>query len=401
MTMFKAASARSQLSSASGAARECIATVESSGIPDPDFIFLLTSCVLPLEEIGREIRQRWPHARIHASTSCLGAMTEADTGPAAASMLAMLAIADSSGDYGTAAGTFDQGARTAGRQLMQRALQSAGRAGEFPPLVLVSATPGQEEEFLAGLQDVVGPDTPIVGGSAADNDLSGQWCVLGDDGALGNGAVVSALFASVAVSTAFESGYAPTANRGIVMRADGRRVFEIDHQPAAAVYERWTEGAVRRATTDSVNVLMKSALMPLGRIGSYLDDMPLFKLSHPETIAADGSMTLFTRVTEGEALVMMRGTPSTLVSRAESVVRSACRIGDIDTAAVSAVIVFYCGGCMLQVADRLGQIRAALAGVAPASPVIVGFTFGEQGPLPLGPIQHGNLMISTIVFGGR
>lgn len=96
---------------------------------------------------------------------------------------------------------------------------------------------------------------------------------------------------------------------------------------------------------------------------------------------------------------MMRGTPSTLVSRAESVMRSACRIGGIDAASVSAAIVFYCGGCMLQVSDRLGEIRSSLAKVAPESPVIVGFTFGEQGPLPLGPIQHGNLMISTIVFG--
>ena len=397
--MFKAASARSQLGAANAAARECIAGVEVLGISDPDFVFLLTNCALSLSEIGVTIRQRWPRARIHASTSCLGAMTEAATGPDATSALAMLAIADSSGDYGSASGVFDQGARATGRRLMRRALESAGRAGEFPPLVLASTTPGHEEEFLMGLQDVVGPDTPIVGGSAADNDLSGRWVVLGDGGAVGHGAVVSALFPSVTVSTAFESGYAPTSNRGVITRSEDRRVFEIDHQPAAVVYERWTDGAVRRATTESVNVLMKSALMPLGRVASFLDEMPLFKLSHPETVFADGSMTLFTRVAEGEELVMMRGTPSTLVSRAESVMRSACRIGGIDAASVSAAIVFYCGGCMLQVSDRLGEIRSSLAKVAPESPVIVGFTFGEQGPLPLGPIQHGNLMISTIVFG--
>jgi hypothetical protein len=31
--------------------------------------------------------------------------------------------------------------------------------------------------------------------------------------------------------------------------------------------------------------------------------------------------------------------------------------------------------------------------------MVVGFTFGEQGSLSLGPVQHGNLMISSIVFG--
>jgi hypothetical protein len=144
---------------------------------------------------------------------------------------------------------------------------------------------------------------------------------------------------------------------------------------------------------------MKSALTPLGRVASFLEDMPLYVLSHPETIVADGSMTLFTRVSEGDEVVLMKGTATTLVGRAGSVVRSAALIGDIDPSEISALAMYYCGGCMLQVRDRLDEMRQALAKEFPGVPASVGFTFGEQGSLALGSVRHGNLMISAIVFG--
>jgi hypothetical protein len=139
--------------------------------------------------------------------------------------------------------------------------------------------------------------------------------------------------------------------------------------------------------------------MPLGRIANCLDDMPVYKLSRPETICADGSMTLFTAVAEGDEMVLMRGTPATLVARAASVVRSACRVGDLDTTELSAIMMFYCGGCMLQVTNGLEQMRSSLVEAAPEVPIAVAFTFGEQGTITLGPVEHGNLMIAAIVFG--
>ena len=61
--------------------------------------------------------------------------------------------------------------------------------------------------------------------------------------------------------------------------------------------------------------------------------------------------------------------------------------------------MYYCGGCMLQVRDRLDEIQVSLKRAAPGVPLVVGFTFGEQGVMSQGPVQHGNLMISSIVFG--
>ena len=49
---------------------------------------------------------------------------------------------------------------------------------------------------------------PIIGGSAADNTIAGHWRVLDADNAIADAALVSVLFPSVTVSTAFESGIA-------------------------------------------------------------------------------------------------------------------------------------------------------------------------------------------------
>lgn len=397
--MFKAASAISTKPTAEQAAGECVAQVAQAGIGAPTFALVHANCALPLQDIGRVLRDHWPGVRLHAATSCLGGMTDAGIAMVNGGGLALLAISDQAGEYGVAAGEFIDGARTTGYRLARQALENAGRAGEIPALVLVCATPGDEEEFLAGVRAVVGAETPIIGGSAADNDITGGWRVLMNETAGGRGAVVSTLFPSVSVTTAFQSGYAPTELRGIVTRAAGRRIFEIDQQRAADKYAQWTEGAVRPPATGAVNILMASALTPLGRKAGFLGDMPLYTLSHPETISADGSLTLFTNVADGDELVLMKATPATLVSRASGVVRSASRIGDIEPSRISAMVMYYCGGCMLQIRNRLEEIRDSLVYELPGVPMVVGFTFGEQGSLSLGPVQHGNLMISSIVFG--
>lgn len=398
--MFRAESAYSNHPAADMAAADCAAQIERAGLATPDFVIVHANCAISLEAVGRVLRERWRGVRLHAATSCLGGMTDAALAMAPNAGIALLAIVDPAGDYGVAAGPLEGDARVAGQRLAQLALERAGRAGEVPALVLVCATPGDEETFLAGVRAGVGAGAPIVGGSAADNSIAGDWRILAQDRAIADAAVVSVLFPSVAVSTAFESGYAPSECRGVVTRAGRRTILEIDGQPAASVYERWTGGTVRRPVSDRTNILMASALTPLGRPAGSLADMPLYVLSHPETIAADGSMTFFTEIGEGDNLVLMKGTPATLIGRASTVVRSACLVGDINADRIAAIVMYYCGGCMLQVRDRLEEMRGTLAREFPGVPTVVGFTFGEQGSHALGPARHGNLMISAIVFGG-
>jgi hypothetical protein len=281
------------------------------------------------------------------------------------------------------------------------ALLAANRLGESPALVWLSSAPGCEETIIAGIQDVVGVSTPIVGGSAADNEISGQWQVMANHLPIGSGIVVSVLFPSVPIGTAFHSGYVPSTTKGRVSRCEGRRVFEIDGEAAADVYAKWSQGAVGRPQSGTINVLMPSALWPLGRQVKTIGGADIYMLSHPETLSEDGSMTLFTDIAVGDELVLMRGTIDSLLERPALVSAAACRIGEIPSNQVSGMILVFCAGCMLTVKDRLDEVRRSLNAALPGVPFIAAFTFGEQGPAIANLNGHGNLMISAVMLGQR
>lgn len=396
--MFKIATSAAEGTSTADAAAQCIDHLLAQQMDAPHYLMVHADARHDLDALRIALQERWPQVSIHAATSCLGSMIETGTHIAREPGLCILAIADATGDYGTACGPIGESPRATAAELVRMALAKAQRLGEKPAMVWMSGAPGCEEEILLGLQDVVGTATPIVGGSAADNAIEGKWQVMADASPIGNGLVVSVLFPSTRIGAAFHSGYQPTEKRGRITRGSGRRVFEIDGQPAADVYAAWTQGAVTRPSSGSVNVLMESSLWPLGRQVDQIRGADIFKLSHPETLSADGSLTLFTDISVGDEFVLMQGTAESLLERPALVSDAACRMGGIDKEQVSGMILVFCAGCMLTVKDRLDEVRRSLNACLPGVPFIAAFTFGEQGPALASHNAHGNLMISAVIF---
>jgi hypothetical protein len=396
--MLRIATAASETASTIDAATRCIEQLAEQGMDSPRYLMIQANAGHDLRVVALAARARWPQVRIHGATSCLGSMIETGTHTGQEPGMCLFAISDANGDYGAACGELGDEPGIAAAALVRQALADADRLGETPAMVWISSTPGNEEAVIAGLQAVVGTSTPIVGGSAADNTIEGKWQVISDGAPLGNGLVVSVMFPSTAIGAAFHSGYTPTGLRGRITRCAGRRVFEIDGRPAADVYAGWTRGAVVRPEVGAVNILMASALSPLGRRMQAIGGTDIHLLSHPETIDADGSMTLFTDIAVDDELVLMSGTTDNLLERPAMVVESACRIGEIDKAQVAGMILVFCAGCMLTVSDRLDEVRRSVNDCMPGVPFIAAFTFGEQGPVLAGDNRHGNLMISMVAF---
>ncbi|MEM9435656.1 MAG: FIST N-terminal domain-containing protein [Pseudomonadota bacterium] len=336
-------------------------------------------------------------AMLHGATSCLGAMTHA--GPKAG--IAAFAITDPKGAYGTALRPFDGDPFEAAMAGTREALSKADRVGEPPDLVWVSATPGTEEDVLAGIEAVVGRDVPIIGGSAADNSVAGDWFVFDQGAKTKEGVVVSVLFPSGPVSFAYQNGYSPSAHQGVVTRSSGRTIHEIDGQPALDVYSAWTEGvigALARGNADKA-ILSDSTFWPLGREITQLGEVPFYLLAHPAVAHADGSIDLFATVETGEEITLMTGDADSLTSRAGRVANLARVAGGLDTGPVAGALMIYCGGCMLSVQDRLDEVVTGVNDALDGAPFLGAFTFGEQGALIKAGNRHGNLMISCIVFG--
>ena len=134
------------------------------------------------------------------------------------------------------------------------------------------------------------------------NDISGQWWVADQSGVVPGGIVLSVLYPEAEVLHAFHSGYEPTALHGTVTRSDGRVVAEINGRPAAEVYNEWTDGAMTPHLAGA-NILGASTMYPLAVEVGRVNGVPYHRLIHPETIHADGAMSLFAEAEQGTQLM--------------------------------------------------------------------------------------------------
>lgn len=341
-----------------------------------------------------------PDVAFHGSTSCAGVMTQTGSFTEGESNCGFLAISDPDGDYGSAiAQLVDGNAAGAAAEALVEALERAGRPGESPELVWLTATPGQEEDVIEGLQDVIGPGVPICGGTAADNEVAGNWVVFNQRVAHATAVAITVMFPSVPLGYAFQSGYQPTATKGFVTRAEGRNIIEIDCRPGAEVYNDWTEGVVSHAMDDGGNVLFDTTHNPLGRRRDAVAGFDYFLLSHPNAVTSNRALSLFSNIEVGDEVTMMIGSSDNLVQRAGAVAENALDMARLQPDEIAGALVIYCAGCMLTVRDRMDEVSAGLSASLGHRPFLGNFTFGEQGCFIGGTNHHGNLMISVVVFG--
>jgi hypothetical protein len=206
------------------------------------------------------------------------------------------------------------------------------------------------------------------------------------------------MYPSTATYYTFQNSYSMTQTSGLITRAQGRTLYEIDGRAAAEVYNEWTNGAIEQFMSGG-NVLAATSLYPLGRFVSEVGGSAFHRLAHPETVTEDGALTLFANVEAGETLVLMAGTEGTLVSRAGRLAQAALNVGRISADQIAGALVVYCAGCMLTVQDQMDEVVSSLNTALGEKPFVGTFTFGEQGCFLSGENYHGNLMISVVVFG--
>ena len=365
----------------------------------PDFVSVHHGASRAAHDLWSRLGAAFGAAALHGATSCQGVMTDRGILDGTDDAIGVFAIWNRSGAYGSAMEAFGTSARAAARKATQSALQRAGRPGEVPEMIWIAPSPGQEEDVLDGIKDVVGNEALIVGGSAADSRLTGAWSVFSTDGVSREGIVVSVLFPSTPLACVYASGYAPTDRRGIVTATRGRSILEIDSRPAAEVYRDWRDDPAFDPAAERSVFLLQSALAPLGRKQREIDGIGTFLMAHPAGTGADGSLDLFSTVSVGEEVCLMAGSSDGLVQRAGRIAReSRDRLGPDGPAGA---LVVYCGGCMMAIRDRMPEVVAALNASLGGAPFLGVFSFGEQGELPEQGARHANLMISCSAFAAR
>ncbi|MBN2001814.1 MAG: FIST C-terminal domain-containing protein [Anaerolineae bacterium] len=362
----------------------------------PDWLVVYTSVKHDCELVMNALRRLAPGVPVHGGTSCLGVMTEEGLHTAGGTGLGVFGLKDPEGRYGVGAAENCDDPRAAGADAMRKALAASGVPGRTPAMIWLTSAPGTEEDVLKGIEEVAGSRVPIAGGSSADNTIAGEWKQFTHEKVYSGGVVVTALFPSTRIHSCFRSGYYPTEHSGIVTGASGRTLHTIDNRPAAEVYNAWTGGAIKEFMSGG-NVLGVTSLHPLGR-PQEIAAMTFYRLSHPETVTAEGGLTLFTNVEAGEKIVLMSGSRASLVARSGVVAGYALEKDGISPERVAGALVIFCAGCMLTLQDEMERAVARIRESLGGNPFLGAFTFGEQGCLVDNTNYHGNLMTSVIVF---
>lgn len=287
----------------------------------------------------------------------------------------------------------------AGEQLANRALARAGLDAARVRFAVFHATPGGEEAQLEGVQRVLPDAVVLLGGSAADDDLSGQWRVWTEQGVLDRGATLAVCDWPWKLGMAFRSGYLPSPKTAVVTRANGRMLYELDGRPAVEVYDEWLGGALADERHHGGQVLGKTTLAPLGVARAKVAGTDSFVLVHPERVVVDdGALALFATVREGERVTLMHCTERGLVRRSRHVAQDAMRDAGLQADQLAGALMIYCGGCVLPIEDRMHEMLAELRGSLGDTPVVSAFTFGEQGTVIPRRVEHGNLMASVLLL---
>lgn len=364
----------------------------------PSHVVAHASISHPAAEVAAALRERAGAAPVHGGTSCLGVMTEEGFHSEGGTGLGLFGVLDPDGAYGVGSAEIEGDPGAAAADAVRAAIERAGRAGEAPGMLWITGAPGHEERILAALASVVGPNVPVAGGSAADDDVSGRWSQFTGESVHHQGVVVSAMYPSREAVFSFHSGYDPTTTSARVTKGGGRRIDELDGEKAAVVYDRWLGGAIADTLAAGGNILSRTTLTPLGRVAGHVGEVAYHQLVHPDSVTADGALTLFADVHEGDTLILMRGSPESLVTRAGRVARSAIEQSASPSAKAAGALVIYCAGCMLTIRDRMPDVVRSVNEGLGGAPFLGAFTFGEQGCFVGGQNRHGNLMISVLAF---
>ncbi len=370
-------------------------------------VFAFYGCDHDDSLVHRHLRHRFADAPFLGGSSSGGLIT--DRGALDANGIGLLVVDDSDGNYGVAAGRLGSDPAASAEALLREALASCDCEGQLPELIWIYQAPGQEEAVVAGLRRLVGDGCPIIGGSSADNDVSGRWRQLGPDGPLSDGLVVGVLFPSAPLGYAFQGGYepsgpsgvvtgigyAPAGDSGVVTATAGREILSIDGEPAAAVYNRWLGGRLDGLLDSGGTILADTTMLPIATDAGRVDGVTNYLLIHPEAVGPGGTLRTFCNLQVGDRVYAMRGDRERLIDRAGRVARQAGK--ELGSQPSAGGLVVYCGGCKLAVGEDIGRVASGLAEAFAGRPFICCFTFGEQGRL-IDRNVHGNLMISAISF---
>lgn len=211
----------------------------------------------------------------------------------------MMAIGDEDTAIGTAISEKEDSARETGRKVAKIARDKINK-NESPAYFFMIATPGEEEEYLKGIQDEIG-DVPCFGGSASDEENSKDYRIYTEDGITNNGVAVAFFYTNKYIKNITNGRYHETIHSGVITKIEGNRTIEkINDIDALKLYAEWTGEKTRNLKNEKLK--QNSILKPLG----VKQNDNYYIIKEPIKGNADYSINVSNDIYVNEAIVQMQ-----------------------------------------------------------------------------------------------
>ena len=257
----------------------------------------------------------------------------------------------------------------------------------------MTASPANEEEYLKGIQDVIG-NIPVFGGSAADNTVEGKWSILNDGEAFSDGCAIAIFYTDGEMKNLYTGAYHETNNAGIITKINGdRTLVEIDHEPALKKYAEWTGKPLESLMGN--NLLTETICAPLG-----VKD-PIGKVTavrHPMFGNEDLSMNIGADLAVNTAIIQLTNTPEGILKANEETIT---KLNQLMVTQPNSYFLVHCGGRRLGLAlsEIESEIYPEVKKAIPNKEFLMVFTFGEYGTGDHSSNTVGGLSLSYTGFG--
>ncbi len=330
-------------------------------------------------------------------TSSGGLIVEDGIIASEAGFAGMMTLDDKHMTVGVACHEAGKDPRAIGRKVAIEAVENA-KTTRAPAYFYMVASPKEEEEYLMGIQDVIGR-VPMFGGSAADDNVSGNWKVICNDKVISDGVAVAFFYTDNEIVTTYTGDYRETNNIGLITEVkDSRILVSIDGISALRKYSNWTN--ISPSNLKGSKLLEASTTKPLG-VKDPLGNLtvirhPMFGNDMGTKTTTDDTITLGNKVVPGTAIIQLEATVDELIDATGKTLKETRKQLYTDAAAY---ILIHCGGRKLAIGDRLEEVHEQLVKEAKGVPFITAFTFGEYGYDEHSANICGGLMLSFTAFG--
>ena len=309
----------------------------------------------------------------------------------------VLALDDENMKVGVACHEAGKDARAIGRKVAIQAVQNA-QSTRAPAYIYMVASPRQEEEYIMGIQDVIGR-VPIFGGSAADDTVEGKWKIICNDKVYTDGVAVAFFYTDTEIVTSFSGGYRETDNIGLITEVkDNRNLVSIDGVSALKKYANWIGESPQNLQGNKL--LEASITKPLGvkdPLGNLtIVRQPMFGDDMGTKTVTDDTIILGNKVVTKTAIIQLEATIDELINATGETLKDVKKQLYTEPAAY---VLIHCGGRKLGIGNRIEEVHKQLLKESKGVPFIVPFTFGEYGYDEHSANICGGLMLSFTAFG--